>query len=309
LQFSPLERFDVETWCSATILAMSENPPRKVLITGVHGQLGRALAAACQSRGCDFAGRDIDTLDIIDPAAVDRWIGEAQPGAVINCAAYTAVDDCETDETAALAVNGTAVGHLAAACNRVGAQLVQISTDYVFSGDGHRPYREDHPVAPINAYGRTKARGEELAQTAQHHLVLRTAWLYGRGGRNFVETIRSQIDSGARTIRVVADQRGCPTYCDDLATVILDLVGSCASGVIHAANSGETTWHGFAEAIAEILGAQLDIVPVTTAEFPRPAPRPPYSVLDTTRLAAVLDRPMPHWKDALSRYLGAPCAC
>jgi dTDP-4-dehydrorhamnose reductase len=286
---------------------MSQKAPGKLLITGVHGQLGRALAAACQTSGCEFEGRDIDSLDITDPTAVDRWIIEAQPATVINCAAYTAVDDCEINEAAAMAVNGTAVGHLAAACNRVGALLVQISTDYVFAGEGDRPYREDDEVAPINAYGRTKLRGEELAQAANHHLVLRTAWLYGRCGRNFVESIRSQIDNGARAMRVVVDQRGCPTSCDDLAAVILDVIGGGASGVVHAVNAGETSWHGFAVAIADILGAQVEVVPVTTAESLRPAARPPYSVLDTTRLATVLGRPMPHWKDALTRYLEAPC--
>ena len=286
---------------------MSQNPQGAVLITGVHGQLGRAVAAACQARGYEFEGRDIETLDITDPDDVQSWLETVRPAAVVNCAAYTAVDDCETDEAAALAVNATAVGYLAAACNRVGAKLVQISTDYVFAGDGYRPYREDDPVAPVNAYGRTKLRGEEFAREAHRHLVLRTAWLYGHGGRNFVETIRSQIEGGAQSIRVVADQRGCPTSCEDIATVILDLVAGSASGVFHAVNTGETTWHGFAVAIAGILGALIEIVPVTTSEFPRPAPRPPYSVLDTTRVATVLGRPMPHWKDALTRYLEAPC--
>ena len=132
-----------------------------ILITGVHGQLGRALAAVCTERGIDFEGRDIDTLDIGDAAAVTGWIESSNPVAVINCAAFTAVDDCETDEHSALRVNGTAVGHIAKACNTVGARLVQISTDYVFAGDGNRPYREDDPVAPVSVYGRTKLRGEE----------------------------------------------------------------------------------------------------------------------------------------------------
>ncbi len=279
-----------------------------ILITGVHGQLGRALAAVCTERGIDFEGRDIDTLDIGDAAAVTGWIESSNPVAVINCAAFTAVDDCETDEHSALRVNGTAVGHIAKACNTVGARLVQISTDYVFAGVGNRPYSEDDPVGPISAYGRTKLRGEELAADARHHLVVRTAWLYGHGGRNFVEAIRGQIDGGAKSLKVVADQRGSPTFCDDLAETVLDLISANIGGVVHAVNAGETTWHGFAIAIASLLGKDVEVLPVGTGEFPRPAPRPAYSVLDTSRLLGVLGHSMPPWEDALERYLEATCA-
>jgi dTDP-4-dehydrorhamnose reductase len=287
---------------------MSGELKGNILITGVHGQLGRAFAAECRDRGIEFEGRDIDTLDIGNAAAVKDWIETSKPSAVINCAAYTSVDDCETDEQSALKVNGTAVGHIAAACNTVGARLVQISTDYVFEGSGDRPYREDDPPAPNTAYGRTKLCGEEMAVNARRHLVVRTAWLYGHGGRNFVEAIRSQIDSGAETLRVVADQRGSPTYCKDLADAVLDLVDAKVGGIVHAVNTGETTWHGFAVAIANRLGSNVQVLPVTSSEFPRPAPRPAYSVLDTSRLAGILGRCMPPWEDALGRYLEVPCA-
>jgi dTDP-4-dehydrorhamnose reductase len=287
---------------------MSKKREGKILITGVHGQLGRALARICADRGLDFEGRDIDSLDIGDRAAVGEWIASSKPTDVINCAARTAVDDCETDEQSALRVNGTAVGHLAAACDKVGARLVQVSTDYVFAGDGDRPYREDDPTAPISAYGRTKLRGEELALCADQHLVIRTAWLYGHGGRNFVEAIRSQIDGGANTIRVVADQFGSPTFCDDLAETILDLMAVDANGVVHAVNAGKTSWHGFAVAIARLLGKDVEVLRVPSTEFPRPAPRPAYSVLDISRLSGLLGRSMPPWEDALARYLEASCA-
>jgi dTDP-4-dehydrorhamnose reductase len=287
---------------------MSKTPAGKILITGSHGQLGRAVAEACAARNIDFDGRDIDTLDIGDAKAVTRWIENSEASTVINCAAYTAVDDCETDDELAMKINGTAVGFLAAACNAVGACLVQISTDYVFAGDGERPYREDDPVSPISVYGRTKLRGEELAKTARQHLVVRTAWLYGRGGRNFVEAIRGQIDSGVDTLRVVADQRGSPTFCHDLAGVILDLIRANAEGVVHGVNSGETTWHGFAVAIAALLKAEVEVLRVTSDEVQRPAPRPAYSVLDTTRLSDILGRHMPTWEDALERYLETSCA-
>jgi len=197
---------------------------------------------------------------------------------------------------------------LARACNTVGARLVQISTDYVFAGDGDRPYREDDPVAPISAYGRTKLRGEELAVDARRHLVVRTAWLYGHGGRNFVEAIRGQLDSGAESLNVVADQRGSPTFCGDLAEAVLALIDADIDGVVHAVNTGETTWHGFAIAIASLLGKDVEVLGVSTGEFPRPTPRPAYSVLDTSRLSDALGRSLPPWEDALARYLEASCA-
>jgi dTDP-4-dehydrorhamnose reductase len=285
---------------------MAAKTPQHILITGSHGQLGRALIAACAVRGVAAEGRDLDTLDICDAGAVMRWIVDARPSVVVNSAAYTAVDDCETNEETATAVNGLAVGHLAAACNEVGALLIQISTDYVFPGDAARPYREEDAVAPTSAYGRSKLRGEELARTADRHLVVRTAWLFGRGGRNFVEAIRTQIDAGAPSLKVVADQRGCPTFCDDLANALLDLAATGSTGTLHAVNSGSTTWHGFAVEIARLLGPAVTVVPVTTGEAPRPAPRPVYSVLDTNRLEAALGRPMPSWQDGLRRYLEQP---
>ena len=277
-----------------------------LLITGVHGQLGRALEKLARQRGLTVVGHDLDTLDIRDPDAVAELVGALEPTTLINCAAFTAVDACETDEAAATAINGTAVGHLAAACNAAGARLVHLSTDYVFSGDGDRPYTESDPVAPASAYGRSKLEGERLARTADRHLIVRTAWLYGHGGANFVEAIRRQIDGGASSLRVVADQVGSPTLCDDLADALLELVGAEAGGVVHAANSGSTSWHGFAAEIVRRLGAEVAVHAVTTADYPRPAKRPAYSVLDTSRLAAVIGHPLPPWQDALARYLGAP---
>jgi dTDP-4-dehydrorhamnose reductase len=285
---------------------MAGRTSQKTLITGAHGQLGRALTAACAVRGIQHEGRDIDTLDICDASAVRQWIVGARPSVVVNTAAFTAVDACEDNEELATAVNGSAVGHLAAACNEVGAMLIQISTDYVFPGDADCPYGEEDAVAPASAYGRSKLSGEELARSAHRHLVVRTAWLYGRGGRNFVEAIRTQIDAGAPSLKVVADQRGCPTFCNDLSDAVLDLAAIGSTGTIHAVNSGSTTWHGFAVEIARLLGSAVTIVPVATGDVPRPAPRPPYSVLDTTQLQTALGRPMPSWQDGLRRYLEQP---
>jgi dTDP-4-dehydrorhamnose reductase len=278
-----------------------------LLITGVHGQLGRALAKLARQRGLNVAGHDLDTLDICDRSAVAELVGRLGPRTLINCAAFTAVDACEADEATATAVNGTAVGHLAAACNAAGARLVQLSTDYVFSGDGQRPYTESDPVAPASAYGRSKLAGERFAHTADRHLIVRTAWLYGRGGSNFVEAIRRQVNGGAASLRVVADQVGSPTSSDDLAGALLDLIGAGTEDVVHAVNSGATSWHGFAVEIVRLMGAEVAVHAVTTADYPRPAKRPAYSVLDTSRLAAALGRHLPPWQDALARYLEGPC--
>jgi dTDP-4-dehydrorhamnose reductase len=285
-----------------------ESADRPLAVTGSLGQLGRAVLDAAAARHMPAEGRDIDTIDITDRDAVSRWLNDLQPWAVVNCAAYTAVDDCEIHEDNARAVNATAVGHLADACNRCGAGLIHLSTDYVFDGRSRRPYKEDDPVAPASAYGRTKLLGERLAATAKQHLIVRTAWLYGRGGRHFVGAIRDQIEAGNRRLRVVSDQQGSPTFGGDLAEAILDLSRLEVSGVVHAVNSGVTSWHGFAVEIARLLRAEVEVVPVTTDEFPRPAPRPAYSVLDTARLVGLLGRPMPPWQDALARFLETPCA-
>ncbi len=275
----------------------------EILITGNHGQLGRAIQRLAAARRLSVSGSDIDTLDITSAAQVEKWVGTHKPRTLINCAAFTAVDDCEEHEALAEEINGKAVGHLAAACRRHGTRLIHVSTDYVFDGTGSRPYRESDEVGPASAYGRTKLIGEEMAAQAPGHLIVRTAWLYGLGGKNFVEAIRGQIDGGAEELRVVGDQRGCPTFCDDLAAAMLDLAESDAEGVIHVVNSGETTWHGFACEIARVLGSSIPILPVGTDAYPRPAPRPSYSVLETARLQTILGRPMPSWQDALGRYL------
>jgi dTDP-4-dehydrorhamnose reductase len=278
---------------------------RRLLVTGSEGQLGRALLRAAPSAGLEARGHDMDTLDIRDLHAVDRLMTAWSPDVVVNCAAYTAVDRAEEDEEAAREVNADAVGVLADACNRTGSTLVHISTDYVFDGSSARPYREDDPPAPRSAYGRTKLEGERQARRARRHLVVRTAWLYGRGGHNFVEAIRSQVEGGAERLRVVSDQTGCPTFCDDLAVTILALAEVEADGVVHAVNSGHTTWHGFATEIVRRIGAEVAVEPVPTSTFPRPAPRPAYSVLDTDRLARLVGAPMPPWTDGLRRYLEA----
>lgn len=278
-----------------------------LLVTGSRGQLGRALLKAARERRIEVVGHDVDTLDITDAAAVRAMVDGLRPRALINCAALTAVDACEERAEEAMALNGEAVGNLAAACDASGVLLVQLSTDYVFPGTAGRPYREDDPTGPAGVYGRSKLVGEQRAATAGEHLIVRTAWLFGPG-YNFVEAIRRQLAAGVQELRVVADQTGCPTNACDLAEAILDLIDVGARGIVHAVNRGSTTWHGFAVEIVRRLGTKTPVVPISTAEAGRPAPRPAWSVLDTSRLESLIGHPMRSWQDALASYLEGECA-
>lgn len=276
----------------------------RLLVTGSRGQLGRALERLAPEFGHEFVGVDLPELDITDADAVRRAVDAESPGAIVNCAAYTAVDAAESDEAKASAVNGGAVSTLADIADHRGVLLLQVSTDYVFDGTAQAPIREDQETNPQSAYGRTKLAGEVAAKRARRHLIVRTAWLYGEGS-NFVGAVRRQLDGGNRVLRVVADQAGCPTYAEDLASGLLRLLDAGAEGVVHAVNSGSTTWYGFAREIVRLLGSDAEVVPISTAEMPRPAKRPAYSVLDTSRLATLIGAPLPPWQDALDRHLRA----
>jgi dTDP-4-dehydrorhamnose reductase len=274
----------------------------RLLVTGSRGQLGRALQHAAPAHGHEFFGYDLPELDITDPSAVQAAVASVHPEAVINCAAFTAVDDAERQEAAALAVNGTAVTNVARAAEAAGAVLVQLSTDYVFDGRAEQPYRESDAPKPTSVYGRSKLAGERAAELARRHLIVRTAWLFGEGG-NFVASIRRQLDAGTKTLRVVNDQRGCPTYTVDLAEALLRLLETGTMGVIHAVNAGSATWFEFAQEILRLLGSDAEVVPISTAEAARPAPRPACSVLDTSELRRILGSDLPPWQDALTRYV------
>lgn len=276
----------------------------RVLVTGARGQLGLALAAASRDRRVELLGVDLPEHDLTDAAVVAAVARGFSPAVIVNCAAFTAVDLAEERENEARRINADAVGYLAAAANEAGALLIQVSTDYVFDGAARRPYREEDACRPLSAYGRSKLEGELAARFASRHLIVRTAWLYGEG-HNFVRTILRQLDAGATTLTVVGDQHGCPTYAGDLAQTILKLARLEALGVVHAVNEGATSWHGLACEIVRLQGSAAEVVPVETAAFPRPAPRPAWSVLDTTRLCSILGGPMPPWQDALARYLAS----
>ena len=279
----------------------------RTLVLGGGGMLGGAVLAAARARGWPALALSHAQGDVGDEARLDHWMAAFGPEAVINCAAFTRVDDCETQPERALEVNGEAVGRVARAAERRGARLVQVSTDYVFDGDARqRPYAEDDATGPRSAYGRSKLLGEERALAYGRSLVVRTSWLFGAGGPNFVTAIARQIDGGARQLRVVADQVGAPTWTGFLARALLDLAPLAATGIVHYRNREPVSWYSFAAVIARWwpgADGSVEVVPVTTAEMPRPAPRPAYSVLAVERCEALLGRPVESWELGLAEYL------
>jgi dTDP-4-dehydrorhamnose reductase len=285
-----------------------------VLVTGAGGQLGHDLLQVLRpARDVLFAkGLTRAELDVTDPFDVSdtvaEWVREVRKDGdhrivVVNAAAYTAVDAAEDDEEAAYLGNATAPALLAAACLKADVPLVHVSTDYVFPGDADRPYEVGDPTGPRSAYGRTKLAGEEAVRELLPHsgYVVRTAWVYGEQGTNFVRTM-ARLERDRETLTVVDDQRGSPTWSRHLAQGITELARSGApGGVYHCTNAGETTWCGFARAIFEELGADpARVQPCSTADFPRPAPRPAYSVLSNDSWRAAGLAPLPHWRDALA---------
>ena len=275
-------------------------------MTGARGMLGRDLVTVLEDRGEAVTGLSRADLDITDAGAVQEALARRQPEVVVNCAAWTAVDDAEASEDAALRVNGEAVSGLAACCAARGAMLVQVSTDYVFDGLGRQPYPEDGRPAPRTAYGRTKLAGERavLEQPGLAGYVVRTAWLYGAHGPSFAATMTRKARAQER-VHVVDDQRGQPTWSMDVADRIHALIASAAApGIYHATSGGETTWFGLAREVFRLLGAdQARVVPATSSALARPAPRPAYSVLGHAAWERAGLTPIGGWQQALQRGL------
>ena len=277
------------------------------LVIGCDGQLGSDLMEVLPAAGHEAVGMDLPAIDITQPTSVAAALDSVAPDVVVNAAAYTAVDAAEEHEATALQVNGVGPGVLAAGVSqRPGCQLVHISTDYVFDGSARTPYAEDAPTNPASAYGRTKAVGEEEVLTAlpDRGYVVRTAWLYGANGANFVKTML-RLAGERETLAVVDDQRGQPTWSHDLAEQIVALVDAEApAGIYHGTSSGETTWFDFTREIFRLAGLDPDRVqPTTTDKFPRPAPRPAYSVLGHERWVQVGIAPIRDWQPALVEAL------
>lgn len=271
----------------------------KVLVTGAGGMLGQDVRRAAELANHEVIALDRAALDVTDATAVEEAFGELRPDTVVNCAAWTDVDGAESAEAEALKRNGDAAGNVAAGAARVGASVVQPSTDYVFDGRAARPYVESDPTDPQSAYGRTKLAGEHATAAANpRHFVVRTAWLFGAGGRNFVDTMLGLGDTGVVT--VVRDQVGSPTYTAHLAEGLLRLAATPAYGLHHMAAGGQCSWYDFARAIFADAGVDCRVMSTTTAEFARPAPRPAHSVLDTEWPDPIR---LPDWRDGLREYL------
>lgn len=294
----------------------------RIMVTGAGGMLGHALVPRLEAAGHAVTAvrhpqdagpmpepyapglqRETLPIDITEGDALLAAAAEARPDWLVHLAAWTDVDGCEADPDRAFAVNELGSRNAARAAVSVNAPVLAMSTDYVFDGTGSAPRREDDAVAPLGVYGRSKLAGE-LAVRGENPraMVVRTSWLYGRGGKNFVDTILARARAG-QPLAVVNDQRGGPTWTGDLADGLLALIERGGSGTFHVTGSGECTWHELAVAACELADVPARVAPISSAELGRPAPRPAYSVLDNTRFEHVTGRRMPHWRDALGRYL------
>ena len=279
----------------------------KILVTGANGQLGKELKDLAGSYPAfDFIFLSRTDLPIHHFELVRNYFDTLQPAYCINCAAYTAVDRAEEEKDLAFQVNGEAVGVLAAICKKHNTKLVHISTDYVFDGRATIPYKEDSPANPQNVYGASKLEGEKQAlQLNPDVLIIRTSWVYSSYGKNFVKTMM-RLMQGANEINVVNDQKGSPTYAADLAEVIIILIADCqlsidnwAPGIYHFSNDGVISWFDFANTIKEIADSDCKINPISTAEYPTPAARPAYSVLDKTKIQKTFRIELKDWKESL----------
>lgn len=279
------------------------------LITGGSGQVGGAVARQACAAGRAVIAPTRAELDLADPAALARTVRETRPAAVINCAAYTAVDRAESEPDLAFALNAEAPAALARACAELGVPLVQVSTDYVFDGTSSVPYIEDDPVAPLGVYGRSKASGEDAVRASgARHAIVRTAWVVSAGPRNFIDTML-RLAAERDEVRVVADQHGCPTSAEDLAAALLAIAADPGerSGTWHCTNSGHTTWHGLADRVFSGQAARglrrPQLTAITTADYPTPAARPTHSRLDCARLAADFGLALRPWQQAVDAIL------
>ena len=273
----------------------------KILITGAYGMLGSDLREVLKDNELIITGSK--DLDITKENNVLQFIEDKKPEIVINAAAYTNVDNCETDYDNAYLVNAIGPKNLAVACNKLNIPLIHVSTDYVFDGSKTTPLSEEDKLGPKTAYGKTKLEGEKFVQeNTKKYFILRTAWLFGINGKNFVKTMIN-LSKKNNLLKVVNDQKGCPTYCYDLAMAIKQLLNSDKYGIYHLTNKGELSWYDFAKKIFELSNITINVKPVTTEEFPRPAPRPHYSVLSNQKWINAGFSPMRNYEDALKDYL------
>ncbi|MFV2082200.1 MAG: dTDP-4-dehydrorhamnose reductase [bacterium] len=275
----------------------------KVAVLGASGMLGQSLVSALTKQQYQVFPLDIEDLDIADLHSVKSALTPINPDVIVNAAAYTDVDGCETRKELAFDVNGRGAGNAADVAAALGSLMIQISTDYIFHGDKDSPYLPDDKPGPISIYGESKLFGEDLVrQRAPDHLIIRSSWLFGPGGKNFVDTMLSLAEE-QKTLKVVKDQQGSPTCSKHLANAIVDLIIKDLRGTHHLTNSGTCSWYEFAKEIFKQKGIDKEVQPVSSSEFPRPARRPVNSVLDCSSAYKALGKPLPQWKEALSEYL------
>ena len=275
----------------------------KVLVTGFNGQLGFDVVNVLTSRGISCRGADIADFDITDENAVREYISSYSPDAVVHCAAYTAVDKAEEDEEKCRLVNAGGTENIAKVCGEKNIKMLYVSTDYVFAGSGDEPFETDSALGPKNVYGRTKLEGETAVRKyCEKHFIVRTSWVFGKNGGNFVKTML-RLSSTMDVINVVSDQTGSPTYTPDLAVLICDMIATQKYGTYHATNEGYCSWAEFAAKIMELSGADTAIKPILSKDYNAKAQRPHNSRLSKKSLDENGFRRLPHWEDALKRYL------
>lgn len=277
--------------------------PHRVLVTGARGMLGTDLCALLANSGWEVMAADIAEFDITDRTQSLEFVTRHSPSVLINCAAYTAVDQAETERELTFRVNRDGAENLAIAAARIGAFFLHLSTDYVFDGTKPSPYLEDDPPNPVSVYGASKLAGEEAVRSAlAEHCIVRTAWLYGIHGKSFPRTILAIARQG-NPLRVVNDQRGCPTYTVHLGRALAAIAGQPRYGTYHAVNSGACTWYDLARAALQEAGIAIEIAPCATSECPRPAPRPANSVLDTSKLSTTFGIQLPPWQQGVAEFV------
>lgn len=275
----------------------------KVLVTGVKGQLGYDVVNELTRHGIEAVGVDIEEMDITDGASVDKVMKEIMPDAVIHCAAYTAVDAAEDNEELCRKVNADGPRNIAKVCKELDIKMIQISTDYVFNGEGERPWEPEDVCGPQSVYGQTKYEGEQAVQEIlDKYFIVRIAWVFGINGKNFVKTMLN-LAKTRDTLTVVNDQFGSPTYTYDLAKLLTDMVQSDKYGIYHVTNEGICTWYEFACAIFKEAGIEMNVLPVTSAEYAAKAKRPENSRMSKDKLEEMGFDRLPTWQDALKRYI------
>lgn len=276
----------------------------RIIVTGAKGQLGSDVMQRLSEIGAEAIGADIDNLDITDEKAVDLFFKESHADGVIHCAAYTNVDLAESQKEICRKINADGTRNIAAACEKYGMKLLYLSTDYVFDGRGSEPFETDSPKAPCNFYGETKLEGEtEAARLCKRPFIVRISWVFGENGKNFVKTML-RLAAERSEISVVCDQTGSPTYTKDLAVLLCEMISGCKYGVYHATNEGVCSWAEFADKIMELSKSETKIIPIPSSQYKSAAVRPANSRLSKSSLDKNGFSRLPHWEDALQRFLG-----